>query len=181
MTFITLGKKNSDAGKASPGKPQLTYSGGVTIVSPDGMQGAPHIIVEAPQAPIMSALIDLSTTSEQALEVLHAQGRYIIDSVVVESADGMTSGVMLTLTTLDAARGGGRAIVSSLALDALSDRKAIVDQPVSLGYWLKAPFIYATVSGNGSGTARLAIFGRILELDDPESRTYGRRLIDRVG
>ncbi|WP_415798432.1 hypothetical protein, partial [Comamonas aquatilis] len=139
------------------------------------------IIVEAPQAPILSTLVDLSTTAEQPLHVLHAQGRYIIDSIVVERADGVTSGVSLSLRTLDAARGGGREVVSALDLAPLANRKAIVEQQVALGVWLKAPYLYATVAGPGTGTVRLAVYGRILELDDPESRTYGTRQLDRVG
>lgn len=181
MSFIGSGWGRSTI-PSSESRPQaVTAAGGITLASPDGVDGALHLVVEAPPAPLVVADIDLSVPTEQVVEILAAQGRYIADSLVFFLADGNPAGATVTVRTLDAARGGGVALASAAGLSALTDRKAIVQLPLSLGRWHKAPHLYVTVAGGGTGTVRMALFGRILDLDDPDARTYGRRRIDRLG
>lgn len=182
MMFISGGRGGSSAASSSSAdQPAYTYSGGVRIISPDGVNGAPHFVVEAPQAPLGTWLLDLSTTAEQPMEVMWAQGRFVADSLIFERPDGAVGSATVTIKTLDAARGGGRTLANAQSLAALgADRKAIVQVPLSLGVWLKSAFLYATVANAGTGTVRVSLFGRILEMDDPEARTYGRRRLDRV-
>ena len=185
MTWITAPSSpiSAPAPDGPRQSPSLTYAGGISITSADGVDGSPHIVVEAPPAPIAWALIDLSVTTEQAIAVT-AQGRYIVDQVVVYglSRESLTSatpadpdGVTLTLRTLDAARGGGRVLANALDLSGLSDPKAIAQAAPDLGVWQEAPWLYATIASPGEGRAILAVFGRLLSLDDPYARTYDKR------
>lgn len=184
MTFISGGGRSGGVATAAPtlGRDSLTYAPGMTIVSPDGLSGPTHLIVEAPPAPLVTGLIDLSITTAQVVEVLHAGGRYIIDSFVFERPDGAVGDATITIRTHLASRGGGRLLVDAQPLAALAaNPKAIIQLPIALGQWVRAPLLYVTIASPGAGTMRLAMFGRLLEMDDPESRTYGRRRLDRVG
>lgn len=149
----------------------LTRAGGITIASPAAREGQPHLVVEAPPAPLAVGEIDLSITTEQPIRV-DADGLYLADSIVVCMPTGDPGTATVTVTTLDAARGGGRTLAAALDLEALSDPKAAVAADLEIPAVLRAPYLYATVASPGTGTARLLLYGRIVALDDPDARTY---------
>ncbi|EYD71824.1 hypothetical protein [Limimaricola hongkongensis] len=177
MSFVSYqpGASASGTASASSAAPALTVGGGgLRVISPDAVDGAPHLVVEAPWAPIATGWIDLADTAEQVVEVI-AQGRYIADSVIVWGADGAPGAASLAVRTLDAARGGGRLLASGLDLSGLSGPKGLAEAAIAAGAILSAPHLYVTASGGGTGRVRLQLFGRLVALEDPQARTYDPR------
>lgn len=174
MTFISYpsgASASASAAATGDGLKYLTRAGGITIASPDGVAGQPHLIVEAPHSPFASAQIDLSITTEQAIPIA-AGGLYILDKIAVTLADGAPGTAAITIRTLDAARGGGRLVASGLSLATLTAPNVLVEAAVTLGVVLNAPWLYVTVSAPGTGTARVLVYGRVVALEDPDARTY---------
>lgn len=178
MTFISYppGAVASSSTQGD-GLKYLTRAGGITIVSPDGVHSQPHLVVEAPPAPLAVGEIDLSITTEQSVRV-DAGGLYLADTLVMCLPTGAPGSATVAVRTLDAARGGGRLLVSALAMSGLDHQKAAVSATITVAEVLRVPHLYVTVAAPGTGTAKLLLYGRLVALEDPNGQTYDP---ERVG
>lgn len=123
-------------------------------------------------------LLDLEATDPADL-VLHmqAQGRYILDDIVLHDLRGDPGDVTVTIRTLDAARGGGVTLVNAVSLSALSARHGLIRvSPPEDAIW-EAPHLYITLAGTGSGTVLIRALGTVVVPEDPEHPMYDRRRI----
>lgn len=123
-------------------------------------------------------VLDLAATAPDDL-VLHmqAQGRYVLDAIVLHDLRGDPGDVTVTIRTMDALRGGGVLLVDAAPLAPLADRHGLIRMtPSETAIW-EAPHLYITLAGTGSGTVLIRALGTVVVPEDPENpMTDQRRL-----
>lgn len=147
----------------------LTSSGAIRIV--DGR----HLLHVAP---LGGMELDLSATDPADL-VLHmqAQGRYVLDAILMHDLRGDHGGVLVTVRTLDVARGGGVVLVNAQPLSALVQRHALIRVAAPSDAIFEAPHLYVTLTGSGSGSVLIRALGTVVAPEDPENPMSDRRRI----
>lgn len=99
---------------------------------------------------------------------MQAQGRYILDSIVLHDLRGDAGDVTVTVRTLDAARGGGVLLVDAVPLAALAARHGLIRvEPPEAAIW-EAPHLYITLRGTGTGSVLIRAIGTVVVPEDPE-------------
>lgn len=161
MTFITNPSRGSVASaKATPARQPLTSSGAIRIIEDR------HLL----HVPVLGGMtLDLAATDPSEL-VLHmqAQGRYVLDEIVLHDLRGTPGDVTVTIRTLDAARGGGVLLVNAAPLAPLAQRHGLIRvAPPATAIW-EAPHLYITLTGTGTGTVLIRALGTVVVPEDPE-------------
>ncbi|WP_028714381.1 hypothetical protein [Paracoccus sp. J55] len=161
MSFITRSSRGISTAAVNTAEARsLTSSGAIRIIDKT------HLV----HVPVLGGmLLDLAATDPAAL-VLHmqAQGRYVLDAIVMHDLRGTPGDVTVTIRTLDASRGGGVLLVDQQPLAALATRHALIRVvPAEDAIW-EVPHLYITLAGTGSGTVLVRALGTVVAPEDPE-------------
>ncbi|MFN4129378.1 MAG: hypothetical protein ACK4GC_06140 [Paracoccaceae bacterium] len=172
MSFITNPSRGAvqaqaQAQAAERYRQPLTSSGAIRIIE------GRHLL----HVPVLGGMaLDLAAT-EPADLVLHmqAQGRYVLDEIVLHDLRGDPGNVTVTIRTLDGARGGGVLLVDAAPLAPLVDRHGLIRvAPPETALW-EAPHLYITLAGTGSGTVLVRALGTVVVPEDPDHPMCDRR------
>lgn len=164
MSFITYphggGAGLATRGQAAEARQPLTSSGALRVI--DGR----HLLHVAALGAIT---LDLAATAPADLVLhMHAQGRYVLDEIVLHDLRGTPGDVTVTIRTLDAARGGGVLLVDQQPLAPLAARHALIRVPAPQDAIFEAPHLYISITGTGSGTVLIRALGTVVVPEDPE-------------
>ena len=162
----------------------ITVSGGAVLHEPDGLFGDPHLVVEAPPAPVAFAVVDISVAGQFDVP-LQSEGAFIPEQVIVAQPDGEVGAAALTLAVMkpildedgEPAQAEAYVIAAALDLSPLANRDAYVSHPIALQEIARWPSFRVTVTTAGEGSVIVALYGKLFSLQDHRAFTYDPRLV----